>query len=64
MLILCSFTKIEVLFLVLVQIFNFNLFEISAAILEKGLFSVFITPVCFYFIKMVLFLLFFACNTL
>ena len=33
---LCRVTKVKVLFLVLVYVFNFNLFEISAAILEKG----------------------------
>ena len=30
-------TKVKVFFLVLVYAFNFNLFEFSAAILEKGL---------------------------
>ena len=30
-------TKVKVLFLVLVYAFNFDLFEFSAAILEKGL---------------------------
>ena len=30
-------TKVKVLFLVLVYVFNFDLFEFSAAILEKGL---------------------------
>ena len=30
-------TKVKVLFLVLVFVFNFDLFKISAAILEKGL---------------------------
>ena len=30
-------TKVKVLFLVLVFVFNFDLFEFSAAILEKGL---------------------------
>ena len=30
-------TKVKVLYLVLVYVFNFNLFEFSAAILEKGL---------------------------
>ena len=40
MLKLCRVTKVKVLFLVLVYIFNFNLFEFSAAILEKGLFLV------------------------
>ena len=30
-------TKVKVLFLVLEYVFNFNLFEFSAAILEKGL---------------------------
>ena len=37
MLKLCRVTKVKVLFLVLVCIFIFNLFEFSAAILEKGL---------------------------
>ena len=36
MLKLCRVTKVKVLFLVLVYVFNFNLFEFSAAILEKG----------------------------
>ena len=31
------FTKVKVLFLLLVYVFNFDLFEFSAAILEKGL---------------------------
>ena len=31
--------KVNVFFLVLVYVFNFNLFEFSAAILEKGVFS-------------------------
>ena len=35
-------TKVKVLFLVLVYVFNFDLFEFSAAILEKGLFQ--LTP--------------------
>ena len=30
-------TKVKVLFLVLVFVFNFDLFKFSAAILEKGL---------------------------
>ena len=30
-------TKVKVLFLVLVYVFNFDLFEFSAAIVEKGL---------------------------
>ena len=34
---LCRVTKVKVLFLVLVYVSNFNLFEFSAAILEKGL---------------------------
>ena len=38
MLKLCRVTKVKVLFPVLVYVFNFNLFEFSAAILEKGLF--------------------------
>ena len=40
MLNLCRVTKVRVFFLVLVNVFNFNLpvFEFSAAILEKGLF--------------------------
>ena len=37
MLKLCRITKVNVLFLVLVYVFNFNLFEFLAAILEKGL---------------------------
>ena len=37
MLKLCRVTKVKVLFLVLVYVFNFNLFEYLAAILEKGL---------------------------
>ena len=37
MLKLCRVTKVKVLFLVLVYVFNFNLFEFSAAILEKDL---------------------------
>ena len=37
MLKLCRVTKVKVLFLVLVYVFNFNLFEFSAAILKKGL---------------------------
>ena len=32
-------TQVNVLFLVLVHVFNFNLLEFSAAILEKGLFD-------------------------
>ena len=32
-------TKVKVLFLVLVFVFNFDLFKFSAAILEKGLFN-------------------------
>ena len=38
MLELCRVTKLKVFFLVPVYVFNFNLFEFSAAILEKGLF--------------------------
>ena len=37
MLKLCRVTNVKVRFLVLVNVFNFNLFEFSAAILEKGL---------------------------
>ena len=37
MLKLCRVTKVKVLFLVLVYVLNLNLFEVSAAILEKGL---------------------------
>ena len=33
---LCRVTKVKVLFLVVVYLFNFNFFEFSAAILEKG----------------------------
>ena len=39
MLKLCRVTKEKVFFLVLVYVFNFDLFEYSAAILEKGLFN-------------------------
>ena len=39
MLKLCRVTKVKVLFLVLVYVFNFDVFEFSAAILEKGLFG-------------------------
>ena len=40
MLKLCRVTKVKVFFLVLVYVFNFDLFEFSArAILEKGLFK-------------------------
>ena len=34
---LCRVTKVKVFFLVLVYVFNFDLIEFSAAILEKGL---------------------------
>ena len=37
MLKLCKVTKVKVLSVVLVYVFNFDLSEISAAILEKGL---------------------------
>ena len=37
MLKLCRVTKVKVVFLVLVYVFNFDLFEFSATILEKGL---------------------------
>ena len=37
MLKLCRVTKVEVFFLVLVYVFDCDLFEFSAAILEKGL---------------------------
>ena len=40
MLKLCRVTIVKVLFLVLVYVFNFNLFEFSAVILEKGLLSI------------------------
>ena len=39
MLILGRVTKVKVLFLVVVFVFNFDLFKFSAAILEKGLFA-------------------------
>ena len=39
MLKICRVTKAKVLFQVLVYALNFDLFEFSAAILEKGLFS-------------------------
>ena len=37
MLKLCRVIKVKVLFLFLLSVFNFNLLEFSAAILEKGL---------------------------
>ena len=37
MLKLGRFTKVKIFFLVLVFVFNFDLFKFSAAILEKGL---------------------------
>ena len=37
MLKLCTVTKVKVFFLLLVYVFNFDLFECSAAILKKGL---------------------------
>ena len=37
MLKLCSLTKVKVFFVVLVYVFNCDLSEVSAAILEKGL---------------------------
>ena len=39
MLKLCRVTRVKVFFLVLVYVCNFDLFEFSAAILEKGLLS-------------------------
>ena len=36
---LCRVTKVKVIFLVLVYVFDFDVFEFSAAILEKGLLS-------------------------
>ena len=40
----------KVFFLVLVYVFNFDLFEFSAAILEKGLLVLFVTTACFIFL--------------
>ena len=40
-------TKVKVLFLVLVFVFNFDLFKFSAAILEKGLFQDYISALSF-----------------
>ena len=40
MLKLCRFTKVKVFFLVLVYVFNFDLFEFLGAILEEGLLDV------------------------
>ena len=42
MLKLCRVTKVKVFFLLLVYDFNFDLFEFSAAILEKGLLEEFV----------------------
>ena len=49
MLKLCRVTKVKVLFLVLVYVFNFNLFEFSAAILDKGL--LYVLKIYLYFLK-------------
>ena len=43
MLRLCRVTKVKVLFLMLVYVFNFNSFEFWAAILEKSLLEAVIT---------------------
>ena len=43
MLKLCSVTKVKVFFLLLVYVFNFDFFEFSATILEKGVFQNHIT---------------------
>ena len=40
MLKLCRVTKLKVFFPVLVYVFNFDLFEFSATILEKGLLEI------------------------
>ena len=40
----CRVTKVKVFFLVLVFVFNFDLFEFSAAILEKALLSLVLCP--------------------
>ena len=37
-------TKVKVFFLVLVYVFNIDLFEFSAAVLEKGLFFISLPP--------------------
>ena len=39
----CRVTKVKVFFLVLVYVFNLNLVEFSAAILEKGLLIILLT---------------------
>ena len=46
MLKLCVVTKVKVFFLVLVYVFNFDLFEFSAAILKKGLLEIHSTVLC------------------
>ena len=54
MLKLCGGTKVKVFFLVLVYIFNFDLDEISATILEKVLLDStrhFARPVAVYFVE-------------
>ena len=48
MLKLCKVTKAKVSFLVLVYVFNFDLFEFSAAILEKGLFYIYLLLSTYY----------------
>ena len=47
MLKLCRVIKVNVFFVVLVYFFNLDLFESSAAILEKGLLHRYNTAVCY-----------------
>ena len=54
MLKLCRVTKVKVLFLVLVYVFNFNLFEFSPAILERGLLKSFLQNGCISFFGKIL----------
>ena len=51
---LCRVTKVKVFFLVLVYVSNFDLFEFSAAIFEKGLFFLVLYPLLSMYIVMVI----------
>ena len=54
MLKLCRVTKVKVFFLVLVYVFNFELFEFSSAILEKSLLtSLPMSPMCGFIAQLV-----------
>ena len=46
----CRVTKVKVFFLVLLFVFNFDLFEFSAAILEKGQFWGILIPLGYQYL--------------